>query len=308
MKCLQYISGLICISSFLIQGYALDIPKGTFADGRIQFTEYNPDDVVQVNASIALGSQIVFADDEEILDIASGFSQGWEFSDRRNILFLKVKSILSDSGNIRPNSEEWNTNLLVTTNRRLYAFDLHLIDKEEDKSNSEKSTEALGIKKIVAYRMKFKYSKDILLERRLLLSAEKERKNREWESKETERRLKNNNYGVANWNYTMQVGNDSKLIAPYMAYDDGRFTYLKFSELNEFPVAFLVEGKKEESIINSHVEGDFLVLHRVAERFILRSGQKVIGIYNESFDQRAARSNASGATVPDVKRVLKPSF
>lgn len=301
MKVIQLIKCLIGISYLSMFGYALDIPNGAFADGRIQFVEYNPEDVVQINASIALGSQIVFSQDEEILDIASGFSQGWEFSDRRNILFLKAKSVPTDLGTVIPNAKEWNTNLLVTTNKRLYAFDLRLVDRPTENATGKPS-------EIVAYRVQFKYSKDEALERNTRLNAEREKRQKERMAKETERRLKNNRYDATNWDYTMQVGNDSRGIAPHVAYDDGRFTYLKFSELSDFPVAFLVEATREESVINSHVEGDFLVLHRVAKNFILRSGRQVVGIYNEGFDRRTGRSSASGATVPGVKRVVKPSI
>lgn len=301
MRVIQLIKYLIGISYLFMFGYALDIPSGAFADGRIQFVEYNPDDVVQVNASIALGSQIVFSQDEEILDIASGFSQGWEFSDRRNILFLKAKSVQTDLGAVTPNAKEWNTNLLVTTNKRLYAFDLRLVDRPADDAVNNP-------KDMVAYRVQFKYSKDEAVARNTRLSEERAKRQKELMAKETERRLKNNRYDATNWDYTMQVGTDSRDIAPHVAYDDGRFTYLKFSELSEFPVAFLVESTREESIINSHVEGDFLVLHRVAKTFVLRSGKQVIGIYNEGFDRRTGRSNASGATVPGVKRIIKPSI
>src|SRR5699024_6739198 len=105
---------IVVISGFLAinVSFALDFPQGSYAAGRIQFVEYNPDDVVQVNASVAIGSQIVFSENEEILDIASGFSQGWEFANRGNILFLKVKSVKTNAGTAMPNPQDWNTNLL----------------------------------------------------------------------------------------------------------------------------------------------------------------------------------------------------
>lgn len=64
---------------------AADVPVGSRYDGRIQYVNYNAGDVVIVRALPGLGARIVFAADEEILDVASGFTQGWEFSDRRNM-------------------------------------------------------------------------------------------------------------------------------------------------------------------------------------------------------------------------------
>lgn len=289
---------IVVISSLLVidVAFSLDFPQGSYADGRIQFVEYNPDDVVQVNASVAIGSQIVFSENEEILDIASGFSQGWEFANRGSILFLKVKSVKTNAGTAMPNPQDWNTNLLVTTDKRLYAFDINVVDK---KIRAHGDT--------VSYRVKFKYSKDDMIARNNKLQAERAQKQKEWAAKETDKRLKNNRYSALNWDYTMQVGNNSRNIAPFMAYDDGRFTYLKFSVANEFPVAFLVDGK-EESIINSHVESDVLVLHRVAKEFVLRSGDKVVGIYNERFGSQRLNESSNGTNVPGVKRVIKPSL
>lgn len=74
---------------------------------------------------------IVFAADEEVLDVASGFTQGWEFSDRRNILYVKPKSIKTGNGQeaivMAPEARKWDTSLMVTTNRRMYDFDLKLL-------------------------------------------------------------------------------------------------------------------------------------------------------------------------------------
>lgn len=110
---------------------AADVPVGSRYDGRIQYVNYNAGDVVIVRALPGLGARIVFAADEEILDVASGFTQGWEFSDRRNILYVKPKSIKTGSGQeaivMAPEAGKWDTNLMVTTNRRMYDFDLKLL-------------------------------------------------------------------------------------------------------------------------------------------------------------------------------------
>src|SRR4051812_48513805 len=71
----------------------LDIPQSSKYDNRIQYTNYNDGDVVVIRAYPGLGTQIVFAPHEEIIDIASGFMEGWEFSNSKNILYLKPKSI-----------------------------------------------------------------------------------------------------------------------------------------------------------------------------------------------------------------------
>lgn len=99
---------------------ALDTPKGSNFDGRIQKVNYNDEDVVLIRASITLGTQLVFAQDENILDIASGFSQGWELEPRRNVLYIKPKAIKEGETVFNPEIKTWDTNLHVATNKRLY--------------------------------------------------------------------------------------------------------------------------------------------------------------------------------------------
>ena len=72
---------------------ALDTPSGTSADARVKYVNYNESDVVAVYAYQGVATHIMFAPGEEVLDIASGFSAGWEFKNRRNNLYLKPKSL-----------------------------------------------------------------------------------------------------------------------------------------------------------------------------------------------------------------------
>ena len=62
---------------------AADLPRGGRYDSRIQHVNYNPKDVVVLKAVPGIGVRVVFASNERILDVASGFSQGWEVIDRK---------------------------------------------------------------------------------------------------------------------------------------------------------------------------------------------------------------------------------
>ena len=56
---------------------------------------------------------------------------------------------------------------------------------------------------------------------------------------------------------------------PREAFDDGRFTYLKFPNNIEIPAIYrAVPGAKDEWLVNSHREGDFVVLHAVAPKIV----------------------------------------
>jgi P-type conjugative transfer protein VirB9 len=267
---------------------AADVPQSSKFDNRIQYVNYNPGDVVVVRALAGLGARVVFAPGETILDVASGFTQGWEFSDRRNILYIKPKSVKGDQGmpSMAPEAGKWDTNLMVTTNLRMYDIDLQLMPG----TNSGKAPASR-----VAYRVEYRYPVEEQAAAKAL--GEKQRAQAKLDVKPEPR----------NWNYSMQVGDNSENIAPTMAYDDGRFTYLKFPNNRDFPSAFLVAADKTESLVNSHIDPatpDTLVLQRVSKEMVLRLGGAVVGVYNDSFDPDGVPAS-DGTTVPGVKRVLK---
>jgi len=267
---------------------ASNIPVGSHYDGRIQYVNYNAGDVVIIRAFPGLGTRIVFAPYEEILDVSSGFTQGWEFSDRRNILYLKPKSIKTGSGQTytvaTPKSGEWDTNLMVTTNHRMYDFDLKLLPNGDNIGK-------VNMNHKVAYRVEFKYPKEKSLE-----------KERDATNAITQGAL-NAPPVPCNWAYSMQVGDKSTNIAPTMAYDDGRFTYLQFPTNRDFPAVFIVSSDKTESLVNTHVENDILVIHRVARALVLRLGNAVVGVYNDKYDMNGIPTT-NGTISPKVKRVI----
>ncbi|WP_372371951.1 P-type conjugative transfer protein VirB9 [Xanthomonas axonopodis] len=272
--------------------FAVDVPSSSRFDNRIQYVNYNVGDVVLVRALPGLAVRIVFAPGENIIDVGTGFSQGWEFRRSGNILMLKPKSVKaggsgSDSQVMAPEAGKWNTNLMVTTDKRLYDFDLQLLPGSNEGAPPRDQR--------VAYRVEFRYPAEA----------------RAKQADEARKRIADARLAAkpspVNWNYSMQVGDDSGAIAPALAYDDGRFTYLRFPNNRDFPTAFLVAGDKSESIVNSHVDPsapDILVLHRVAREMVLRLGTAVVGIYNDSYNPDGVPT-ATGTTVPGVQRVIK---
>jgi len=268
---------------------ALDVPTSSRYDNRIQYVNYNAGDVVMVRALAGLGVRIVFGDDEEIVDVASGFTQGWEFNERRNILYIKPKSVQPDEETVlAPQSGQWDTNLMVTTNKHMYDFDLKLM------AGNGNDGQSASVHR-VAYRVQFLYPEQ-----------EREKKHAQALAQAAQAKLDAASTPV-NWHYSMHVGKNSEGIAPTMAYDDGRFTYLRFPNNRDFPTVFLVAPDKSESLVNSHIDpaaSDVLVVHRVAKELVLRLGSAVVGIYNESYDADGI-APAHGTTVPDVQRIIK---
>lgn len=109
---------------------------------------------------------------------------------------------------------------------------------------------------------------------------------------------------VMNTRYSIAEGDDSQDIVPTLVFDDGRFTYLRFPGNREVPAVFHVLGDGSETLVNTRMEDDLLVVDRVSRRLMLRAGSAVVGIWNDAFDLDG-RPPEDGTTVPGVQRVLK---
>lgn len=282
-----YIGFLLIFNSANL--YALSTPKTSKFDKRITYTTYNADDVVLIKCKEGYVSIIEFEKDERILNIATGFSDGWEVMDKDNYLFIKPKSYvmkaeeqnMSDengekvefygSSVIQPNPTDWKTNLIITTNKdKIYTFDLEL--GEANKINYKLAFNYITPKEQLD---KAQAQKEI---------AEKQAKEKAEYQKEIER-----NTIPRNWNFVMHVNKDSQTIAPDFAYDDGVFTYLGFSSTKTIPSVFLYDEVNKESILNNHIKKDgkydVIVIHKTAENILLRSGNKLVGIVNKGYGQ-----------------------
>ena len=90
----------------------------------------------------------------------------------------------------------------------------------------------------------------------------------------------NLNPGSLNWKYSFT---GEKTIAPVKAFDNNQFTYFKFNTkgLGRLPAVFMVDRKKNESLVNYHMEGDYLVVHGVGRQFTLRHGDEIASVYND---------------------------
>ena len=263
---------LLSVASLL----AIDVPKGTIFDKRVVYTDFNKDDVFQIYGKNGYTTVVQFANDEVILDMASGFSQGWDFQDRRNFIFIKPKAYessfaIDEMGEtvnkkmiIEPTPEEWKTNLIVLTNKREYIFNLDL-----------------NVAKTSHVKFTFSYPDDEIKKENLKMALLKQ----EAEKEELKTEL-NRTATPRNWDYYMNINPESENISPTFAYDDGQFTYLGFDSTKDIPSVFLYENEKE-SILNNHIkkEGnyDVLVIQKTAKQIVLRSGKRIVGILNKSF-------------------------
>ncbi len=109
---------------------------------------------------------------------------------------------------------------------------------------------------------------------------------------------------VVNTSYSIAEGEASDDIVPALVFDDGRFTYLRFPGNREVPAIFHVLGDGAETIVNTRMEGDLLVVDRISRRLMLRAGSAVVGVWNDAFDLDGSPPIA-GTAIPGVQRITK---
>lgn len=287
--------GVSALLLFPLHSYAIDIPDRSPLDTNIQTTAYSADDVVLITAYPGKASHIVLSKSETIEDVFSGFSEGWEFKTVKNNLFLKAKSVVGSATQInaegvpvtqdvsvKPNAKQWQTNLLVVTNQRNYAFELKLGEGAAGRKNN-------------TYRLAFSFPNE---QAKLnALKAKQQKLDSLLTPKVTPK----------NWDYTMRVDEHSASIAPSKAFDDGVFTYITFAQHSEIPAVFIVDEAGQESIINSHIQPDSpntIVIQRIAKEFVLRLNNAVVGVSNLAFDNPIENKH-SATTLTGVKRTVR---
>lgn len=197
----------------------------------------------------------------------TGDSDGWIVVGRKGDRHLYLK----------PRSEAYPSNLLVVTNRYNYAFELRILP---DESRSD------GV-----WRLSFRYPNDGLSNAEVranqvayALGAPTEKRN-----------LK----------YRIELIRGNGDILPKKVWDDGRFTYIAMGNNREIPAAFKVDGNDGESTLNLHTEGQLLVIHEVARRFLLRLDKQEVGIWNEAFDPDGMANTTGTASSEVVREVIE---
>ncbi|PZQ77698.1 MAG: P-type conjugative transfer protein VirB9 [Variovorax paradoxus] len=244
---------------------AATIPPTGKVDARVRAVNYNPEDVVSLQGYVGYQIHLQFAEGEEFVNLGSGDNAAFDVGAERNHFFIKPKEARA------------STNLTVLTNRRAYHFDYTV------SANAPKGAAA----RRMVYSIRFAYPE----EEARALAVEAERRRAESRMNQAPDRPRNTNYWFC--------GSDS--LKPMSAYDDGVQTRLRFQARSEFPAMFVQNDDGSESLLNFNVEADEVVIHRVARRLVLRRGQLVGCVVNQSFAGGGART-PTNTNAPGVHR------
>jgi type IV secretion system protein VirB9 len=221
----------------------------------VQQYEYQPDRIYQVRTGLGITTQIELSPNEKILDFSTGFSNGWELTRRENVFYLKPKNVDVD------------TNMMIRTAAHSYIFELKVVATDWKALDQAKRAG-------VQYKITFTYPSDTSFSN----EADKTKQAPELNTTLAKDRVYNFDYDYA------ARGKTAPWLIPVNVYDDGQFTYIKMSDLKQFPTGnfpavFMREREHgEDAAVNTTVEGNTIIVHGTYPYLVIRHGDNVVGL------------------------------
>ena len=230
-------------------------------DARLRTAVYDADEVYRLEAYAGFQIDLEFEPGEHFTGLGAGDVDSLAYAAAENHLFLK------------PRAGEVSTNLTVITSRRTYHFD-YLVRPHRGAVPPEGAL----------YALRFVYAPPpadgvsaVTVEKSLQAPVPE--------------RARNLDYAYCG----------SPMLQPASAWDDGVQTHLRFSARQELPALFVADEEGGESLVNFTVQGDEVVIHRIARRFIVRRGALAGCVVNQRFAGSGAALD-SGTITPAVQR------
>jgi type IV secretion system protein VirB9 len=234
-------------------------------DNRVERIMYSENKVVLIGGIVNQPFFIELKSDETIDDVAGGTIAGWDVHKKGYRLFIRAL----------PNAR--HTTLLVTAPKHTYVFDL------TPKKATPKNLEQRRSKIVFDYPLPAAPLAAVAAALPPLPPPS----------------------GYRNENYSMQVVTEDSDIRPREVFDDGRFTWLKFASNQEIPVIYRsTPGSREEVLVNSHRDGDYVVMHTTAPLWNLRLAKSMVGVFNDSYEAQGV-APVNNTTVHGMARESK---
>ena len=262
---------------FSLESAALEIPHSGHFDRRVKHINYNPQQVVKLVGHYGFSTDIEFANDEMVKQIAMGDSDAWAVTTVANHIFIK------------PKAQNAVTNMTVLNSlgasNRVYNFEL---------SAHWSRNGAHPHPNDMMFQVQFVYPHE---QRNAAIEQQQKLKLAKQLNSEHQPKISNADY----W-----YKGDENLL-PNSAFDDGRFTYLTFNRKQDLPAIYIVNADDSESLVNANInprQPDTIVVRRIVKQLVLRRGNQVLCLFNRSFKSEAVASYST-TTIPNVSRKIK---
>jgi type IV secretion system protein VirB9 len=242
--------------------WAETVPAKGALDARIRTAAYDSDEVYRLHGFVGYQIDLEFEPGETFVGLGSGDLEGLAFVGQENHLFLK------------PKAAKVATNLTVLTSRRHYQFDYSASSQRPGEDD-------------LVYALRFTYAPSTA---KFAADAAAKRLDSQLEGA-SNNRIRNIDYWYCG----------ERTLRPAAASDDGVHTRLTFAANSDLPAIFVRNEDDSESLLNFSVDAGDVVIHRVAQRFILRRGKLTGCVINRGFAGGGKRLE-SGTVAPEVER------
>lgn len=264
MNSCQFVS--IMLTMYMAAVHAEAVPVRGATDSRIRTAVYSADEIYRINGFVGYHLDLEFENGESFVGISAGDPEGLTYSAHDNVLTL------------RPRVELAQMNLTVSTNRRRYYFEYTVSSRRPNRSVDD-----------IMYAVRFTYplpagGEVLTVDDRIAMEL----------AKAAQARPVNADYWFCG----------SPAVKPVAASDDGVHTRLTFAPNSELPAIFVRNEDDTESLLNFSVDDGDVVIHRVAQRFVVRRGKLTGCIVNKGFAGSGVLL-PSGTVTPEVVRGRK---
>ncbi len=221
----------------------------------VQQYEYQPDHIYQVRTGLGITTQIELSPNEKILDYSTGFSNGWDLTRRDNVFYLKPKNVDVD------------TNMMIRTATHSYIIELKVVATDWKALDQAKRAG-------VQYKVVFTYPSNTSFSDEVAKVAKA--------PEQSSALVKGRSYNF-DYDYATRSKNAPWLV-PVDVYDDGEFTYIKMSDLKQFPsgnfpaVYMRQTAHGGDAVVNTTVEGETIIVHGTYPYLVIRHGNDVVGL------------------------------
>ena len=266
-----FLSKILGITALLltvtpISAHALEAGRPGHADPRIKTYTYDRSQVFRITGHFGFVTTIQFDEGETVDSVQLGDHVSWQVDRLKRGDMLSVVPIERAHG---------FTNMLVTTNERIYAFDMTARHAPHEASGGD-----------VTFLYRFDYPKtweEIEAERIAQAEAERQAAEERIREAQTIRSFDEIEAKTSRPINRAYRASGAEWQKPVAMLDDGRKTYIKFPPGTPMPAVFAVRPDRTEAILNHSTLSDgTLVIHGVRARLTLRGSEGVVCIYNDA--------------------------
>jgi type IV secretion system protein VirB9 len=262
MGCVLF--GALQGSLYSTQPSAEIVPKQGTVDSRIRAVPYDSEEVYRLRGFVGYQIDLEFEAGETFVGLGAGDIEGLSYFGQDNHLFLK------------PKAAKVATNLTVLTNRRRYQIDYTAVPQRPTLDRKD-----------VIFAVRFTYAP---LASQSVADAAAKRIETALEDASA-KRPQNIDFWYCG----------SPVLRPLAASDDGVHTRLRFAANADLPAIFVRNADGSESLLNFSMEAGDVIVHRVAQQFILRRGKLTGCVVNRGSSGSGLRLE-SGTVTPEVER------